>query len=691
MSEANPTPTQTPNTGSSMPQPLGRRRRERRRTPLQRVLRSLRKFRRRSFRKMTPGLILVGILVLFVVVFVAGAVIATDVTNNLNSSWQSLERVMRGIGTKQGTELTLTDFNRLQAAIVDLRRSTNNALDRAQWVEPLAGLVPDGAESIKALYAADEMMQAANQMLVGLEPTLFYLVSGDEEEVVASRISSGERLVERLELGRDNFISAEDSLRIAQQYLNELDLNNVSAEMLFNVQELNDYYNQLWEINQILVQSPDILTAMLGLDGQRNYLILSQNSDELRPSGGYISTWGWLNVSNGRIQRYGYSATTTTSPRPPSASFINQVNLPDWWLRYEEPIYAAWDGSWYVDYPKTAQMALDYYEAGGNPHTPVHGVFAIDIVGFEYLLQAIGEVPVPGYDVVVTPNNFRQLVYDIRSTGAFVRGTPHKDFVAAIYEAIFAEWQAIRQEDSAMLLGNLLTAMQEKHIMLYFVDPELNRSVNLLGWSGRQEPALEHDYLLVADANRGGNKSNRSIFRDITYDVGIQEDGAVESNLSVNYSYPAAVGDLDPAVSPEFHGPLVYYNQMQVHVPDGAILQGTENITGRVLTLDEEAHTLFTTRFFLDYDETYRVQYNYTTPDIVETLGSYQRYRLRLQKQPGTIADTASVQVRLPNSVQIIRAEPRPDAQYNLRNEQVLDFSLTLETDEWVEVVFQSR
>src|SRR5699024_10555257 len=107
-----------------------------------------------------------------------------------------------------------------------------------------------------------------------------------------------------------------------------------------------------------------------------------------------------------------------------------------------------------------------------------------------------------------------------------------------------------------------MRALQEKHIMVYVGDEELNRAIQLLGWSGAQTPTPGEDYLLVADANLG-NKSNRSIVRQLTYDISIQEDGTAESRATVTYDYSARRASSDPAVNPDFHGPLDYGNLMQ--------------------------------------------------------------------------------------------------------------------------------
>ncbi len=220
-----------------------------------------------------------------------------------------------------------------------------------------------------------------------------------------------------------------------------IDLASAPSNIVLSFGELNNYYDQLASINKVLTDAPDFLTAALGLDGERNYLVLSQNNDELRPSGGYLSTYGWLTIRNGRVTNYNYSPTSRTSPNPPPASLASQLNIPDWWLRFSEPIYAAWDGSWYADFPSTARMAMWYYNTGDNPQSPVDGAISIDITGFEYLLDVLGSVTVPGYSGTVSSSNFRDVVYDIRAYGG--GEVPHKRFIAALYQEIFTEWQNV--------------------------------------------------------------------------------------------------------------------------------------------------------------------------------------------------------------------------------------------------------
>lgn len=665
----------------AMPTPERKKRHHHRRGP-----RFLRHLRRRLGLRVKLGNLLIIVAAVLVVLAVAAATLVTDANNRVQSSITGLNRVLASFYNRPSTELTLSDFERLQANVNELVRTLASAKQQLFFLQPIASANRDIETTLTTLDAAQSLSLAAREMLTGLQPTLFFLVSGEENESVIAQISSGERIVELLRIGRSQFISANNYLNTARTQINSIDLSGISPQVFLNVESLIRYYDQLVGINQTLQQAPELLTQALGISEEQSYLILSQNSDELRPSGGYISTYGWMSVRNGRIIDYSYSPTTATSPNPPSLGTGSEIAVPDWWIGYSQPIYAAWDGSWYADFPSTARMATWYYDSGFNPQSPVSGVIAIDIVGFETILEVLGSVVVPGYDQVVTTENFRQVVYDIR---AFGKGeTPHKRFIAALYQQIFSDWQDMSgdPQQSTRFLSALLRALQEKHIMLHMSDDALNQAIDILGWSGAQTPVSGEDYLLVADANLG-NKSNRSIVRQLVYDVAIQPDGSAQSRATIAYDYSARRADADPAIDPVYHGPLDYDNLMQLFVPLGSSLTGTNNLTYEPEAVAAEDVAIFVSHVTIPYDGSERFQLSYNTGTVTTQIGDYYRYRLLIQKQPGTIADGVSVQVTLPAAAGVLRVSPEPRATYTL-DQPILEFDFALASDQQIEIIY---
>lgn len=641
---------------------------------------------KKRLRKFKWRVILIALLAGILIAIAGSGVLVVDSLSKVQSSQESLNRLLDSLNTKPANEWTYTDFERLQAAITELLSSLDSAEQRAFLVRPFARFNEDLAGVMEMLDAAQELGTATNAMLTGLQPTLFYLTEGQQDEAIAVQGSSGERAVELLTLGRGSFASANQHLVAAHDILNSLDSGGFSADLLLVEQDLVAYYDQLVEINQILLESPELLSVALGLNDTQSYLVLAQNSDEIRPSGGYISTYGWMTVRNARVVDYDYSPTTETSPNPPPALMASELDIPSWWIQYSQPIYAAWDASWYADFPSTAKMAAWYYDNGNNPQSPVDGVIAIDIVGFEYLVEALGSVVVPEYNEVVTAEDFRDVIYRIRAEGE--GSLPHKQFLVALYKQIINDWQKAPADKKDDLLGAQLRALREKHIMLYFTDESLNNAVEILNWAGRVDTGVDNDYLLVADANVGANKSGRSIHRQITYDVEIKVDGTLSSRVTVSYDYSASVAELDPAVRPEHYRDIDYYNTLQVITPVGSTLTDSSDVSRIVHTISQPDNTTFVTLTKIPYDSAERLQFSYSTPVLVETFGSYRRYRLHIQKQPGIINDLVSVQVRLPVNTKIIDTSIEPSASFTLE-QPILEFRTDLSRDQWIEIIFQ--
>lgn len=663
----------------TLPQQRVRRRRSSSPRWLRHLKRRLKKVRWRAVILVTAAII--------AVLVVGSLALAADSSNRVRASLSSLERVVSSLNNKPRTELTLNDFSRLETSVAEVIGSLQTATRQLGLFRPFGKIDNRLDATLVQLDASLELAQAAQQMLNGLRPTLFFLVSGDDDEQVMAQISSGARVVELLQVGRGSFVRAAEHLTAGRKLIDAIDPQSLTAELILTADNLDSYHAQLTEANTILMNAPELLTAAMGLNEQQSYLILSQNSDELRPSGGYISTFGWMTVRNGRVTGYNYSPTTATSPNPPREDDQRQITLPDWWIRYNRPIYAAWDGSWYADFPSTADMSMWYYNRGNNPHSPVDGVIAIDIIGFEKILAALGSVVVPGYAEVVTPENFRQMVYTIRAEGQ--SDLSHKQFISDLYQQIFNDWQnaSTDPQTSTRLLGEVLEAIQQKHIMFYFADAQLNEAVNLLGWSGAQQPGRNQDYLLVADANLG-NKSNHSIFRQLFYDVDIQTDGTLRSRATVAYDYSDRIASTDPAIDDEHHGPLDYNNLLQVYVPLGSEIESTDNLPQPPRVVNADDHSILVSRVSVAYDTNARFQFTYETPVVVDTIGPYQRYRLVLQKQPGTLGDAANVQITLPANATTIGITPEPAASYNL-DRPIVEFRMILETDQTIEIIYQ--
>jgi hypothetical protein len=666
-----PTPSTPGQVTGTNSEPAMRKRRRRRVLPL---------WLRRYWRVVA---VVVPLLVLLPIVITA--MLTFDSVVRVQESIRGLQSTLSILVRRTPTELTSADFERLRFNIVSTGLNFQNATNQTHYLRWVLQSRADATSLFTALDAATLTVWGASNMIEGLQPMVAVMSQGSTSTPVMAGLESGDQLVNLLGAGKSRFETADHLLQQAEQQLSQIDLGALPPDILLYVEQLIEYHEQMRQINQVLLNAPELVAEVFGLDETKTYLVLSQNSDEIRPSGGYISTWGTLQMRRFQIVDYMYSASDRLSPNPPPFSMGDELPIPPWWLQFPTKVYTAWDGSWYADFQETAKMSEWYYNNGENPHHPIDGVIAIDLYGFEILLRALGEVQVPGYDTPITAQNFRQAVYFIRSAEDF---EGHKRFVADMYREIFSHWRELSGERGAALMQAVIQAMEAKHIMVYFPDPKLNDVVRMLGWGGEQTLPPNTDYVLAADANMG-NKSNRSVVRSLAYEVSIGQDDTLSSRLSISYDYSAERAAQDPAVRPDHYGDNINYeNLLQVFVPKGSQILETEDLETSLILHDTDDYTAFVTLHTVEFDSTTRLRFRYTSPATIERFGPYKRYRLLIQKQPGSAAETVSVRVALPEGARLVRTTPGVSARYDLR-QTLLEFEVSLDTDRWIVVTWQ--
>ena len=167
---------------------------------------------RRRIRRINYRLLLVVVISVAAVAAMGILVLVFNARSQVEDAWTNLNRILTRINNTPGTELTLADFERLQASVNELDQRLGSARTQIGFLRPFRFLSADLSLSLDALDAARELTQAARNMLNGMEPTLSFLTEGEKDETVNPQFSSAARVVELLELGRGQFITADAHL-----------------------------------------------------------------------------------------------------------------------------------------------------------------------------------------------------------------------------------------------------------------------------------------------------------------------------------------------------------------------------------------------------------------------------------------------------------------------------------------------
>ncbi len=401
--------------------------------------------------------------------------------------------------------------------------------------------------------------------------------------------------------------------------------------------------------------------------GSRTYIVLFQNNYELRPTGGFISTYGELTFAHG---------------------FFTGIEFHDVYgeiddHEYVEPpliLSALLDGEGYQghtfrdanfdpDFNISRDEIIEFYNMT-NPDTRVDGVIAADFTFLEQLVGLYEPMEVDGFELT-QENLFETLssvVSDIdrhnEEALASRKNITSPIVKKIIFKSIILPWRLLTIRDLAA------QAFEEKHLLASFTRSGLESSFSKRNWDGALPQSDMGDFLAINDANYGGMKSNRYITRDVQYELEVtgQTDvlgnPVVKANVSVTLSHE---GIWNIPLS----GPYTGY--LRTMIPLGSNVEADGSITedrDDVYVLGEMVELL--------PGESVTYNYSYELPEYVWSDGTYY---LHLHKQPGTDGDRYRVVVKLPQgmSMQSSSFDVRENVGFfetNLTTDTDLSFSL---------------
>ena len=273
----------------------------------------------------------------------------------------------------------------LRAAGLDQPQSLGQHLDRVQgdvalirsdlkvplMVAPYLGWLPVVGHTVEAapvLFSAGEsLLQAVVATWHVLETPMIKALQDEDSLSIQALIIE---VVQQIEDHRPTLEQVAEQVRFASQQLHQISAARVIPQLsgrLAQVQELTPFLTAAFDG---LVLAPELIPA----EGERTWLLLAQNSDELRATGGFISAMGTVSLIDG-LPVLGpltdsYKVENWKQPHPdPPEPLKEHMGLDLWATR---------DANWWPDFPTSAQAAADLYTL--NQGGRVDGVIAIDTI-----------------------------------------------------------------------------------------------------------------------------------------------------------------------------------------------------------------------------------------------------------------------------------------------------------------------
>jgi hypothetical protein len=581
------------------------------------------------------------------------------------------------------------------ASLLDTTHEDLRALQSAArpllWIAPHMGWVPRYGPTIQAapvlLDIGVDLTAAGNAAIDPLMP--LFENAGEDTRSSPSFVSEATATLTR---ARPSFQEALAAILEAQSARETLDAEALAPRLHPWMARLDRYLPLVEQVVRAALLAPDLL----GAEEPCTYLLLVQNEDELRPTGGFISGVSRVRLADGQIEitpfQDSYAIDDFSQPYPEPPEPLKAFMAADLWVFR--------DSNWSPDFPTSARKAIELYSISRD--VEIDGVIALDQQAISLLLGPLGPLQVEGADQTVTGQNVLRVARE-----AWARGQAggsdwwrhRKDIMGSVLDAAMEQLQmGMDRQQMVGLTYAALEALREKHALIYLEDPAAANVLGDLGWDGAlaDRPG---DYLMVVNFNMGFNKVNAAVEESLDYAVDLTDPTGPRAMLTVRHRHPVA-GWRGPCSQEPRYGATYedmvrrcYYDYVRVYVPTGAeLLHGTPHpVPGSILLSGErqrgqvdayrgeEGKTVFATFLVLRPGESLETTFDYALPEAILERGEDNgwRYRLTLQKQPGTDARPATVRLRIPAGAEVITADPRPGE----RHQGLLVYSVELRTD----------
>jgi len=435
-------------------------------------------------------------------------------------------------------------------------------------------------------------------------------------------------------LGKIDTIS--ENIKQAEARIEKIDPNRYpqtfgKTKVRANVQSIKD---QFQGISSLFVDAKPLLKQLpkiLGKEKEKTYLILFQNNYERRATGGFLTSYAYFRIKDGKmdIERssdiYSLDESILSHPVAPAEILTYHKGVSKFYVR---------DSNLSPDLPASIKLFESLYNRSGNK-VDYDGVIMLDAKVLVDMLRIFGDTEVSG--VTFSANEDKrcdcpQVIYtlfDIVDRPVNYVKTDRKGILGDLMFALFNKaigfspskyWGTLAQT----MYGNL----EQKHIMLNFKDQELQKAAEQINFAGRIR-AYDGDYLHVSGVNFAGAKSNLYINETIESKTtkgssGIQR----EVVLSYKNPYPQSDCNLERG-GLCLNAPL--RNWLRVYVPKGSKLVKFEGSQKTVKTYDSLGKTVFEGFMTVSPMGSAKVTVTYTLPDSIKP----KDYSLLVQKQPG--------------------------------------------------------
>ena len=422
-------------------------------------------------------------------------------------------------------------------------------------------------------------------------------------------------------------------------------------------------------LTQLALEFPQII----GLEGDRRYLLLFQNNNEIRPTGGFLGSYAVVELKNDKISKIDIDDVYNPDGQLKLSKANESIKSPEALKQAldEELLYIR-NANWNPSFPASSQVVNNLFKLVDGKG--FDGIFAVDLYFARDLLSVIGPLYLTAYDEEIRVDNMYERA-QLHSDFDFKAGVSGKKaFMTVLGGKMLESVFSLPQDKIPSLLNVLYASLEQKHILIDLYGTHLSKYLAEKGWDGSLlDASADNDYLYIVNANVGGTKSNYYVKNGMNYAVSSKtSDGVMRAELELTYENTQKNADWPG-------GP--YKNYVRVLVQEGSKLTGAflmggqeaasmekpsdvmgaadgVNIFDKVAITKVGKYTAFEYPFVVNPQERVNLIFSYDLPTSLSAKKDGNKYNLVWQKQPGTQNDSIRFMFAAPFGTKISQPVP---------------------------------
>lgn len=408
---------------------------------------------------------------------------------------------------------------------------------------------------------------------------------------------------------------------------------------------------------------------------------------ELRPTGGFIGSYGLLTVKDGEITSM-FTDDIYNLDKPSIGLLKVEAPLPMQKYNNQKILYMR-DANWSPDWPTSAETLLTFFnqerDNAGFGIQQIDGIIAITPDFIANLIEATG--PITANGITFDAENFAmdlEMFVEFDYVNYGISLSQRKAIIGSLTSILIDRIYTANTEDLVNLWLTTKKNIDEKHILLYLLDDKLQKEFEKQNWTGTINQT-ENDFFMLVDSNLAALKTDSVMERSLDYSLKLDENDDLIATLAITYDHTGeSLTDLITR----------YRTYARLYTPEDTwfirayIQHGDQKQELKLLNdveIIEEFNKKYAAAFIqIEPGDSKTLIFEYRLSEKIKKDYEDGLYRLFVQKQPGTSGHNLKINLNFNQSIKSYHSEILPEKL----DKKSIDWNTDLRVDREFDIKF---